>query len=331
MSRARGVLAAVALLLVLTGCTSAQSPTPSVTSVAPSAPATAVEAGLLADGDCTHLLDPAEVATSLGGSTDAKVGTTGFELGLVGGIGCTYNFGEQGASDHSQVLVDVAPATIADPGELEASLAPVVCDDGADLAAHNAGCTATVAVSGWWYTLSVFTFESSQAQETSFAAITSMLKQALTAVEAPERASVVEPFDCDAADTGGLPVSGSRDLPGPEQGAISVAAARLAAPVTCAFTSADSGQWYVDVYPASLAAYEQCALIRAAGAPPGSPITVPGVESAYAMSPEDGPVRVCATDGVSTVTAVREDAGVWDAASLETLGSIVVPVLAAAG
>ncbi|MEP6478729.1 MAG: hypothetical protein ABJB03_05015 [Rhodoglobus sp.] len=328
---ARGVLIAAALTWLLTGCTSAQQLAPTDTPAAPTAAATAVPRPL-AGGDCANLLDSNDLAVSLGGSTDAKVGTVGRELGLVGGIGCVFNFGEQGSRDHGQVLVDVAPAAIADPGELDASLTGTVCDhESIDLLTENAGCTATVAVSGWWYRLSVFSFESSESQETSFQAITTMLEQALASAEAPARASAVEPFDCNAADTGGLVVSSSRELPESGQGAIALAAARLAVPVTCAFTTADGSQWYVAVYPANMVAYELCASIHAAGAPAGSPVSVPGIQSAFVEPPaEDGSVRICATDGLSTATVLR-GAGVWDAASLENLGSLVVPVLASAG
>jgi hypothetical protein len=321
-------LAAGLVLVILAGCASPRQPVPSVTpSVTPSA---RTELPPWANGDCTHLLDPVDVAASLGGSTNAMVGTGPLYLGVVGGIGCVFNFGEQGFQDSSQVLLTVAPLEIAGPGELASSLAPEVCDHGINLMAQDIGCSATVAVAGWWYTLRVFSFRSAQAQQASFEAITTMLKQALTTAHVPARAKAVEPFDCKAADTGGLPVTSSRVMPTPQDGAILVAAARLAEPVMCAFTTVDGSQWYVDVYPDSVSPYDQCMYSLFSG----SLVSVPGVKSAFAVAPDEGEAQICATDGTSAVTVHRDldsGAGISDRASLAIVSSLAVPVLGAAG
>ena len=135
-ARAFPALTAGALLVALAGCTPPPQPEPSV--VPTPTPTATAEAQPLANADCEQLLDPTDLARTLGGSTEVGVSIGALPLVLVGGLGCYFMFGEQGSPDSGQVLVNVAPQTIADPGEREASLAPAACAaDDAELMTVN--------------------------------------------------------------------------------------------------------------------------------------------------------------------------------------------------
>jgi len=190
------------------------------------------------------------------------VETNSFEFGAVGGIRCVFHFGQQGFIDSGEVLLDLVPQELAGPGELVASLAPQTCDPGTNgLWITNAGCSATASVAGWWYRLKVFTFRSPQDQQANFEAVTVMLEQALKGAAVPtlkHAEMAVEPFDCQAVDTGGLSVTSSRVVVYQGEGPIPAAVVRSIALVDCVFTTADGVEWSVNAYPSSLPPYDQC-------------------------------------------------------------------------
>jgi hypothetical protein len=332
--RLAALITACALVVPVVGA-------PTSSAEASSAPRTALaeqpNAPLL-DGDCSKLLDPTMVATSLGSSKKAQVDSDHPLMAIVGGIDCVYYVGARQEITAS-ASVTVAPIAVTDSGAVERSLASTECgpSTGGWSVAFQ-GCRSTATVDGWWYSLSVYRSSSAKAQRASFDSISATLKKALAATPAPSRVSAIMPFDCAAADTGGAPVTSSRTISGmwsdTDQRAEELyAAAFLAAgPVTCHFTRPSGGAWEVTVYPGSSSIYSQCAKPPVPETPgDASVIKIAGVKAAFGQESTDNGPLFCATDGTSTVSV----SGYYDyeinAKTRAFLSSILVPVFAAAG
>ena len=337
-TRARVAIASCILLIALPGCAAAPDPEVSAT---PSATAAATPTTF---GACDTFFDLPTVAAALGGSTDAQVLSSELLLATVGGVDCGYLFGETalngvaGAQDSGYVYVTVAPRAIADLAAVEASLTPANCAPEPNIPVRwSAECSAIVTVGDWWYRLRVNSYASESALRTSFDAITKLLESTLQSSVASDHANVVQPFDCASADTGDVPVVGlAREYPATDE--IATAAYLLAAPATCRFAMPNDELWDLRVYPGGTAAYDQCTQNNWRELA-GSSISVAGVTSAFAFAPQpnDLGMEACATDGKSTVNIWRsfpysatDSSYVWDEASLAALGSILVPVFAAA-
>lgn len=347
------VVAAVVVAVVVPLSVFAQGAAPvAVPSATASAPATPPRQTSVAPDEappedpCESFLDTGALATALGGSADVQVQPSELLLSAVGGFDCWYLFGEllagadgyTGPKDSAYVYVTAAPSAIADPEALAASLSPVHCAPEPLIQTRwSTECSATVAIDGWWYSLTVDSFSSVSALRTSFDAITELLEGSLGSSAAPDQANVVEPFDCDSVEISGAPgISLPREYP--ISGEIAMAASLLAAPATCRFTLPDDEFWDLRVYPGGAAAYDRCTHNNWRGLS-GKPISVPGVNSVFAFSPQpdDLGTEVCATDGKSTVNLWRSlpysasDAEYrWDDELLDALGSFLVPVFAAA-
>jgi hypothetical protein len=186
---------------------------------------------------------------------------------------------------------------------------------------------------GWWYSLAVAVGVSAEAQKASFESIAATLERTLRAASAPTTVEVVDPFDCESADTGGLPVTSSRNTPVPAD-AIVAAAFRAAGPTTCSFTTGD-GQWDLDVYPSGASLYTQCTHFPLVDLSRDRSLSIRGVEAAAERWREGETAEICATDGTSLITVRHQfsdvDATVlWDATSLGTAGSLLSPVFLAA-
>jgi hypothetical protein len=284
----------------------------------------------LAAGSCKKLIDVKVASAALGTGKYDNADIYDPLLSTVGGIDCEYVIG-----DH-EIFMTVAPAAIADPTELAASLAPTTCgvdpmDD--DLTA----CSATVAKDGWWYNVSVDALDPDKgaaAMTKTFSAVTGALETTLSASTAPGRVPAQKPFDCSTAAIAGVPVTGSRAASAPLSGPgneISAAAFLLAGPSTCDIGPIDGVKWSLTVYPDGASSYPACTHLESGAGEPNRSISVPGVTTALALSTDGSGSEVCATDGKSTVLTVwdRPDDPAWTLAARTTLGSLLVPVFAA--
>ena len=300
--------------------------------VAPSAPVTVQPP---AAGKCTTLLDTKVAVVAVHATKVSTVQIGDPLLATVGGLDCDYLLRAHGGG-YNEIRLVVAPSAIADPAELHASLASPAC--GADPTGDDVtACTATVAVDGWWYSAYVDGLDSDAgpaASKATFAAITANFEHALASGPAPGRIAAKKPFDCQSANPEGLPVASMRAsfFPlRPSAPEIRAAAFLLAGPEACEFTEPDGQSWSLTVYPGSASAYYSCTKLEAGAGQANEPLSVPGVKTALALSPDGSGSEVCATDGKSTVFAIweRPDAPPWNAAARKTLGSLLVPVFAA--
>lgn len=297
--------------------------------VAPSAPVTVKP---LAGGDCRKLLNTKVAGAALDGSKVRDADVEDPMLATVGGLDCDYVFDDHGA--FYEVRLQVAPRAIADPAELEASLVPAGCGVDVTEDDQSTTCTATVALSNWWYSLTVDGFDPDSIgidPSAAFTAITANIEQTLKSTAAPGRIAAKKPFDCQAADAVGWPVDGSRDLVFSLQESdteVRTAAFLLAGAEDCEFTAPNGVTWDLTVYPGNASAYYACTQVQ--GGAGNRSIAVPGVQTAVALPP-DSARAVCATDGTSTVYALwgRPDGPPWSTAALKTLGSLLVPAFAA--
>jgi hypothetical protein len=157
-AKSRAFLSSILVPVFAAARTSNLAPPPSVvpstnTSTASSTP---FIAGSGEHGPCEKLLATKAVSAAMGGSTYAYVGTGDPLLAFVGGVECQYFFGKGDPESDDEftpdeVYVAVAPRAIADPSALAASLAPENCAPNViKPGPENAGCTATVAIGGWW-------------------------------------------------------------------------------------------------------------------------------------------------------------------------------------
>lgn len=329
------MLVSLGLMVALAGC--APTPPPADPPSAPPSPsATAVveEATTLGEVGCDGLLPPAETATVIGGSPNSDFGVTQLPLVLVGGIGCQFFFGEQGASDRAEVNFSIAPEAIADASVVTASLSSAECAaDGTDLMSMNPGCSVTAVTAGWWYSVRFFSFASAAAQRDGFAAITALLEAALANHAPPAAAAAVAPFDCQSLATGSMPVSSFRREPDPRDGAPVVAAYQLAGADICDLTTPEGAHWWLEVYPGGAAAYESCAQPPTLAPSVSTPVTIPGIASAEALAPDGGLAGLCSTDGSSLI---RSDVVLevseydWNSAALAAAAAVLEPAFAAA-
>ena len=328
------MLVSLGLMVALAGC--APTPPPAAPPSAPPSPsATAVveEAPRLDEVGCDGLLPPAETAISLGGSLDSDFGVSDLPLALVGGIGCRFFFGEQGAGDNAYVNLSIAPKAIAESSVVAASLTPAVCaPDGTDLMTENSGCSVTAVTAGWWYNLTVISYLSTTSQRDGFAAITARLEAALAVQVPPAAATAAAPFDCQSLATGSMPVSSFRREPDPRDGAPVVAAYQLAGTPVCELTTSEGIEWRLEVYPRGAAAYESCAQPPTLAPSVSTPVTIPGIAAAQALEPGEGLAGLCSTDGT---TLIRSDILVpapynWDTAALAAAAAVLEPAFAAA-
>ena len=291
----------------------------------PSAP---VPVHPLVGGDCNKLLNTKAAGAALGTPKLTYVKADGPLLATVGGLGCDYRMSGDGNS--SDIQLQVAPGSIADPVELAASRMPARC--GVDLTDDNQStCAATVAVAGWWFSLSIDGFDPNSDEvnpKASFAAIAANLDQTLKSTAAPGRIAAKKPVDCQSADTVGWPVTSSRSV-GHYLTEVGDAGVLLAGAEECDFTAPNSVGWRLTVYPGSAAAYYVCTQVE--GGTGSRSVSVPGVKTAVALAPDSGP-QACATDGTSTVFVEweRPDDPPWNTAALKTLGSLLVPAFEAA-
>ena len=303
-----------------------------------STPASSSPVPPLAGGDCRTLLDPAALAAIADGDQDAHVAPTDALLATLGGLGCDYTFGTQSYGVTGSVHVSVAPTVIAHPNQVKASLLAPQCPTQADITSRiNEGCTAVVSIEGWWYSLDVSTDQTATAQEASFAAITAKLEAALKAAPAPESVNVAPAFDCTAVDPDAELVGRARGGDAGGWGAVSAAADLFGGPTICVYSTADEAVWQLTVYSGGAAAYQQCIVHNdLGGGTPGSTVSLAGVTSTFLHGYGDVALA-CATNGTSTIRAMRTNLdfsrpdGTWNDAARKTLGSLLVPVLAAAG
>jgi hypothetical protein len=325
-------IAASALLVPLLGAPTEQ---PALAIALSQSASTASAPPAIAGGDCTKILDPTAIAVSL---TKKKSVVTHWGdplLFSVGGIDCSYFVGPVGEYV-AAVFLKIAPAAVADRGAVERSLSPFACSSDTNGAQSTSGCNATATVGGWWYSLSVG--GPAKTQKAAFGKIVSNLEKVLTATSAPTQIDPVEPFNCSAVDTGGLSVTTRRtppsawpatDVMGAE---IQTASFLVAGATTCTFTLANGKAWHVTVYPGGEPLFYRCGHFSTVDDYPGpsSVISIPGVPTAYGkVATNDGPL-LCATDGTSLVSVSGDYDLVLNTKALKTLGSILVPVLAAA-
>lgn len=325
--RALAAIASGALLVLLAGCFALPpAPTP--------APSASVSATPVAVDTCERWLDPEKAATALGTAPASAVHTDNVFVAAVGGVQCTYEFGtppssesdDRYADDGGSVSLTVAPSAITEPDVLHASLTSVRCIESDEY--FGVGCSATATTSGWWYTLQVYTPGSAESQRAGFEKITSILEKTLANVSAPTHFNITKAFDCQAADTGSVRLRDSRGDSDHYREEISEAAYLLARPTTCVSDEPDA---YLTVYPGSAAAYEQCVGdSHGTDIGPGASADVPGVQSVVVFPGSEGYGFACATDGRSTVEVQAMYSGTWDKTSIDSMRSLVVPVLASA-
>jgi hypothetical protein len=284
-----------------------------------------------ADG-CGHLLNGAALATALLGPhrTLVTIHSPDPVFALVGGLGCAYDFGD---TDHvGQVAVVVVPSAVADAAEVKASLSTASCGSQPNL---PSGCSTTGVLGGWWYELTDFSenFSTAHAELAKFATMVTDLRKSLTATTAPQQVNLTVPFDCAAVTAPGVLAARVRAIPEDEWSNTEIRAAAflLGGAATCSYGLSGGLNWDLTVYPGGAPAYASCT--RADGGT-GAPVSVPGVKSAFAwnVAPYPGP-QLCATDGTSTISAVEEGSdgeSPFTRAELKSLGSLLVPVFAAA-
>jgi hypothetical protein len=319
--RALAAIATGTLLVLLAGCfalpaTPTDSPTTQTAPTGSAAPTKPV-----ADSPCANLLDPVSTGTALGVSSMATVVAGDPLFAAVGGFDCKYSVGQGPKEDdedsgvYPYVAATVAPRAIIDSAELRASLSAAHCGS-------DETCTAIAAVGGWWYSLSVHGFATGELLDASFSKITSQLEAALTKIEAPAQAAVVQPFDCSTANVG--TEMQWRGLDGFGVSELGAAANLLAGARSCYFTiPSDGSVWYVTVYPGAASAYDQCTRQSLEG----SPLSVDGVQSAFGYPDGDG-ASACATDGTSLV-AVTQYGGSWGPERVHDLSTVLTPTFAA--
>jgi hypothetical protein len=327
--RALAAIATGTLLVLLAGCFAlpaapTDSPTTQIAptdSAAPTKPA--------ADSPCANLLDPVSTGTALGVSSTGTVLAGDPLFAAVGGFDCKYSVGQgpteddYGSDDSRYVDVTVVPRAIAGEGELLASLTPAHCaGDNSRPETYSRSCTLIATIGGWWYSLSVHAFATEELLDPGFSEISTSLTAALSTIEAPTNAEVVQPFDCTTANVG--TEMQWRRLDGFGVSELGAAATLLAGQRSCYFTIPTDGSiWYLTVYPGAAAAYDQCTRQSANG----SPLSVDGVESAFGYTSEDG-AGACATDGTSLV-AVTQYGGPWEAEKVHDLSTVLTPTFAA--
>jgi hypothetical protein len=289
----------------------------------------------IADGDCEKILDPTTVALSL---TKKKSIVTHWGEPLlfsVGGIDCSYLIGPIDAYVGT-VDLKIAPSAVADNAAVTRSLTTRECSTSYEGSPSTSGCRATATVNGWWYSLRVN--GSAKTQKSAFDKITAGLTAVLSATKAPTSIDSIKPFDCTAVDTGGLAVTTRRIQPNVWAGVDDVASEIYAAsylvagPTTCRFTLASGKSWQVTVYPGGEALFFRCGHFSTIDDYPGpsSVISIPGVPSTYGkVATNNGPL-LCATDGTSLVRVSGDDDLILNSKARTSLGSILVPVLAAA-
>jgi hypothetical protein len=288
----------------------------------------------IAGGDCEKLISKASLKTIYGASKVNAIGATDPMMATVGGVDCYISLENRSEEFTAYMQIIVAPSAIADPAQRDISLVPARCQ--ADPSYDNEDgttCSVTVETAGWWYSVTVDTSMEEDQANSSFAALTAAVDKKLTASPGPGRITTKKPFDCDSIKTGGIPVTGSRNMdpaalwPAKE---IRAAAFLLAGPESCEFTlPKNPAPWILTIYPGSTSAFGQCRHIDAWYG--SKPLTIPGVKSAYSFVGDAGQPEACATDGKSTVVAqwARPDSPAWTTKTRTTLCSLLVPTFAA--
>lgn len=280
-------------------------------------PSATLDATPLANGDCEALLDGGQLAADLSASTAYLLAYPELAPGVVGGISCEYVFGEQGASDSAQVIVEVVPVAVASTDTVQGSLVATQCD---------AGCQKTAIAGDWWYTLRTYS-TSATIPGPGFEAIATSLESVLAAAAAPA-VTTVTPIDCGSA------ASGTRPYEPSPVSAMTAAAIQASGVVTCLFDG-EGGEWEVQVYPSAASIFHQCTQPRSVEALSNAPLGIPGVATASERFWEGYSLGLCASDGTSLAAvsyffAGEDVAPVWSPEILASAGTILVPLFSAA-
>jgi hypothetical protein len=352
-ARSRAALIGAAFLLVVTACASPEGPAPSASTSAPpsnipsslqpialpsAVPSAFRPGGTAVHRPCETLLDTAAVAATFAASTYEYVGTSDPLLAIVGGIQCDYFFGhvEDDPDDDQdavgdQVYVAVAPAIIATPSAVEASLMANSCgSDPVDSDVSGPGCRTTATYNGWWYSLSVYGVSTAVVQHESLEAIRTMLEASLALSVAPTVVEGANRFDCASVKTDGKAPGQTRIMPNQRKGAeIFAAAFLLVGPTTCEFTIRKSQLWDLTVYPGGAIGLNQCKYTAGIYNPDHGSVTINGVQEAYTLVNTDT-AEMCASDGTNLIHVVAYD---YDYAledyDVAAIGGLLVPVFEA--
>ncbi len=260
-------------------------------------------------------------------------------VAAAGGAGCQWVFGEQGDPNGAEVEINAVPASIAGPGEVVSSESGVPgCDPGPDLTTSNSGCHLAGTVHGWWYDGYLFIGTSAERQQAAMAPVLSSITTALDRFDAPSVPNR-RPVACVDADMaidpsgrlgqGALAVHDTTTPPDPRAGLTRVAAARVSGESDCWWGEPleNSFGFGVTFLPGSIAPYDTC--VSRGG---GAVVSLPGVTKAESFPYDEGLLKLCATDGVSSIELQGDALGVaddpmWDGTRLGFAAQIVGPAL----